>query len=207
MNMLRPQLSALLLLLIMGLSAVPCDALEVEQLQARYRDGEYQLTLTATLNAPLHAVETVLRDYAGYPGLDSRILTAQVLSRADHNQLELFTRLNVCVAFVCRKLERVEHVEERPGELVATIIPERSDAERGSTHTQLIAIKTPQGERTRVIYRSQIVPKFWVPALVGRSLMLRNFREATISLFDHIEQRANVLPGVLPGVLPTGTTP
>jgi hypothetical protein len=34
------------------------------------------------------------------------------------------------------------------------------------------------------------VPKFWVPALVGRPLMLRNLREATVSLFEHIEKRA-----------------
>jgi hypothetical protein len=70
--------------------------------------------------------------------------------------------------------------------LLATVIPERSDAERGSTHTQLYA----QGERTRVEYATQIVPKFWVPPLFGRSLMLRSLRDATVTLFEHIEQRA-----------------
>lgn len=174
-------------LLALGLlMARPSMALEIEHVQVRFHDGEYQLTMSATLAAPLPKVESVLRDYAHYPQLDARILNAQVLKHVNATQLELMTRINVCFSFLCRKVERVERVEERPGELLATVIPERSDAERGSTHTQLSA----QGDRTRVEYSTQIVPKFWVPALFGRALMLRSLRDATVTLFEHIEQRA-----------------
>jgi hypothetical protein len=168
----------------------PGLALGIEQVQTGFHDGEYRLTMTATLAAPLGSVESVLRDYARYPQLDARILSAQVLSRSSAAQLELQTRINVCFSFLCRKVERVERVEERPGELLATVIPERSDAERGSTHTQLSA----RGDRTRVIYTTTIVPKFWVPPLLGRSMMLRSLRDATVTLFEHIEQRAAQLP-------------
>jgi hypothetical protein len=165
-------------------------ALEIERVQVRFHDGEYQLTMTAMLAAPLPKVESVLRDYAHYPGLDARILNAQVLTRLSPTQLELMTRINVCFSFLCRKVDRVERVEEQPGELLATVIPERSDAERGSTRTQL----STQGDRTRVEYSTQIVPKFWVPALFGRALMLRSLRDATVTLFEHIEQRAAQTP-------------
>jgi hypothetical protein len=175
--------SALSLSLVLISSA---QSMDIEQLQAHFHDREYQLTMTATLNAPLPQIEKVLRDYDAYPQLDARILAARVLNRSTSSQLELFTRINVCFGFICRKVERVEHVDEHPGELLATVIAERSDAERGSTHIQLAAL----GLRTRVIYNSEIVPKFWVPALVGRPLMLRNLREATVSLFEHIEKRA-----------------
>lgn len=164
----------------------PGMAMDIEHLQVRFHEGEYQLAMSATLLAPLDRVEAVLRDYARYPQLDERILTAQVLVRPAPSQLELLTRINVCFAFFCRKVVRVERVEERPGELLATVIAERSDATHGRTHTQLVA----QGARTQVLYSTQIVPKFWVPALLGRSLMLRSLRDATVSLFEHIEQRA-----------------
>jgi hypothetical protein len=164
----------------------PGCALEVQQLQVQFQDDEYRLTLIALLAAPLPAVESVLRNYAQYPQLDDRILTAQVLSRSSASKLELQTRIKVCFSFLCRKVERVERVEERPGELLATVIPERSDAERGSTHAQL----TAQGEYTRVVYATAIKPKFWVPALLGRSMMLHSMREATVTLFQRIEQRA-----------------
>ncbi len=161
-------------------------ALQVETLQTRFHEQAYQLTMTATLSAPVDRVEAVLRDYASYPQLDARILTSQVVSRSGPHQLELLTRINVCFAFLCRKVERVEKVEEKPGELLATVIAARSDAQRGRTHTQLLQ----RNGHTQVIYVTEIVPKFWVPALVGRSLMLRSLREATISLFTHIERRA-----------------
>ncbi len=175
------------MLLALGLLAGrPGLALQVEQVQAWFHDGEYRLTMTATLAAPLSRVESVLRDYAQYPQLDARILDARVLTHLSATQLELMTRINVCFSFLCREVERVEQVDERPGELLATVIPQRSDAERGSTHTRLSA----QGARTRVVYATRIVPKFWVPALFARSLMLRSLRDSTITLFERIEQRA-----------------
>lgn len=181
----RSSLVALLVLLISVVSQPSC-ALEVQHLQAEFQDGEYRLTMTALLAAPLPEVEAVLRDYAQYPQLDARILSSEVLHRSNATELELQTRINVCFSFLCRKVERVERVEERPGELLATVIPTRSDAERGSTRTQL----TAQGQHTRVTYVTDIEPKFWVPALLGRSLMLRSMREATVALFESIEQRA-----------------
>jgi hypothetical protein len=166
------------------------QALQIEALQTRFHDGAYELTMTATLSAPADRVEAVLRDYASYPQLDARILTARVLSRSGPHELELLTRINVCFAFLCRKVERVEQVQETPGELLATVIAERSDAQRGRTQTQLRELNGT----TQVIYVTEIVPKFWVPALVGRSLMLRSLRDATVNLFTHVEQRAAPAP-------------
>ncbi len=176
---------------VMALGA-PAQALVVEQLQARFHEGEYQLTMTARLAAPLQQVQRVLRDYGHYPELDARILEAQVLARPAPHQLELLTRINVCFAFFCRKVARVELVEERNDELLARVIPERSDAERGQTHAVLSTQRDSGGVYTQVIYTTSIVPGFWVPALVGRSLMLRNLREATVALFTSIERRAAV---------------
>lgn len=178
-----------LVVAVMGYAPLT-QALQVEALQTQYHEYAYQLTMTAILSAPVAQVEAVLRDYASYPQLDTRILTAQVLKRSSPHQLELLTRINVCFAFLCRKVERVEQVDEKPGELLATVIAERSDAQRGRTHTQLRDLNG----QTQVIYSTEIVPKFWVPALVGRSLMLRGLREATVSLFTHIEQRAALMP-------------
>ncbi len=174
-------------LVVVTAGYMPCSqAFQVDAIQTRFYAGAYQLTMTATLMAPVDRVEAVLRDYASYPQLDARILMAQVLSRSSPHELELLTRINVCFAFLCRKVERVEQVEEKPNELLATVIAERSDAERGQTHTQLRELNGT----TQVIYVTEIVPKFWVPALVGRSLMLRSLRDATVSLFTNIEQRA-----------------
>ena len=183
--------SQLALLTISLLAGQPGLALGIEQVRTEFHEGEYRLSMTAMLAAPIASVESVLRDYARYPQLDERILKAQVLTRVSATQVELMTRINVCFSFWCRQVQRVERVDERPGELLASVIPERSDAARGSSHTLL----SVQGAGTRVVYTTQIVPKFWVPALLGRSLMLHSLREGTITLFERIEQRAAQLPG------------
>src|SRR5882757_2673710 len=184
-SILRQTFRSVLTLALLGSSTIT-QAFEVEQLNTRYEAGQYRLSMTVILAAPLHQVEAVLRDYAHYPELDPRILEARVLNSSTPGTVQLFTRIHVCVSLLCRNVERIEQVEERPGEMVATIIPEHSDAEQGSTHTVLSA----QGERTQVRYTTFIVPKFWVPAWFGRALMLRTLRDGTLNLFQHIEQRA-----------------
>lgn len=165
------------------------QAFELDQIATHYEAGEYRLSMTATLAAPLHRVEDALRDYAHYPELDTRILEARVTTPPILGALQLFTRIRVCVSFVCRNVDRVEQVQERPGEIVATVIADRSDAVRGETHTVLVA----QGAFTQVRYTTFIVPKFWIPAWLGRALMLRTLRDGTINLFQHIEQRAAIV--------------
>jgi hypothetical protein len=44
--------------------------------------------------------------------------------------------------------------------------------------------------RTRVIYRTRIVPGFWVPAFGGRRWLLNTLEDATEQLFRNVEGKA-----------------
>jgi hypothetical protein len=57
----------------------------------------------------------------------------------------------------------------------------------GETHTSIEAIDET---RTRIVYRTSIVPGFWVPALGARGWMLRTLEEATVNLFKNVESAA-----------------
>jgi hypothetical protein len=160
-------------------------ALDVVHAEAVYTGQHFEVDLTVTLNAPLARVESVLRDYARYPQLDQRILEAKVLERVGDRVL-LFTKLRACSGVFCRTVNRVEQVDERPGELTAQVLPERSDALAGATHTVI----TADGDRTRIVYETQLAPNFWVPSFIGRPLMLRTLREASIELFRNVERQA-----------------
>lgn len=158
----------------------------IEQVDTVFRNGEYHLTLTATLAAPLPRVEEVIRDYARYAELDERIREARVIAQPSPDVVELFTRIEVCVSFLCRQVSRFETVQMKPGELIATIQPARSDTERGETRTLL----TAQGAQTRLEYSTYIVPKFWVPGWFARPALLRTLHDATLALFTRVERRA-----------------
>jgi hypothetical protein len=161
-------------------------AMEVASAEARYQDREYRVDLDLVLDAPPERIEAVLRDYSNYPGLDTSILESKVLSRPDASTVILYTKLRACSGLFCRTVKRVEHVHEGAFDLLAVVVPEQSDVLSGRTHTVL---QTLAG-RTRVHYQTTVSPKFWVPGLIGRPLMLRTLREASLDLFRRVEARA-----------------
>lgn len=166
-----------------GLSA---QAFTIERAEARYVDQQYQFELVAKIDAPLERVEAVLRDYLHYSKLDTRILDSKVLERPSQDVAILATTVRACFGPFCRNVKRVERVEESPQVLTAISDPTRSDVKSGQTRTEL----TVSEDGTRVTYRTSIVPDFWIPAFVGRRLMLRTLQDATINMFTNVEKIA-----------------
>ena len=185
-----PLLTALLLLLP-AVSYSAC-AMEAEQIQSEFGDKQFRCELVAVLNAPAAAVEAVLRDYDAYPELDRRILEARVIERPSETTAMLETTLRACFGPFCRRVRRVEAVEEAPNTLTAVADPERSDVRFGETHTVIEQVNETQ---TRVTYRTRLTPDFWIPAFGARGWMLRTMEKATITLFENVEARAQALEG------------
>jgi hypothetical protein len=199
------------LLLSLGMLGIhlPAHALEIERAEALYTDDKhFQFEFVALLDAPANKVEAVLRDYEKYPQLDGRILEAHVLERPAEYAVILSTTLRACFGPFCRNVRRIERVEEYPLELKAVTDPARSDVKFGETRTLL---SVSEG-RTRVSYRTSIIPGFWIPAIAGRRWMLNELREATIELFGNVETKAKEggeahIDGAKPAAEPSGDEP
>lgn len=172
--------------LVACLIAYNAAALEVERSEARYTNKRYEFELVAMLDAPIERVAAVLKDYEHYPDLDPRILNAKVLERAGGDVVILATTLRACFGPFCRNVKRVERVEESPQGLAAVADPARSDVRFGETRTVL----STEGARTKVSYHTSMTPSFWIPAIVGRRLMLSTLEDATHDLFANVEERA-----------------
>jgi hypothetical protein len=162
------------------------SAMEVERADTQFKDREYRIELDLVLHEPAARVQAVLRDYVSYPSLGAGILEAKVLSRPDESTVMLYTKLRACSGLFCRTVQRVERVQESAFELLAIAVPEQSDVASGQSHTVL---QTIEGG-TRVRYRLTVVPKFWVPPFIGRTVMLRTLRDVSLDLFRQIEVRA-----------------
>jgi hypothetical protein len=162
---------------------------ELQRAEPAFIEGEYRFEMTARLDAPIGAVERILRNYENYPTLDSRILDAKVIERPQRGVAILATTLRACFGPVCRSVKRIERVEESPHALLAVADPEHSDVKFGETRTELAA--TDDGG-TLVKYRTRLRPDFWIPALVARRMMLKTLEDATIELFLSVEQQARL---------------
>lgn len=164
----------------------PAQALNIERSEARYASRHYEYELVATLDAPVDRVEAILRDYTSYTDLDPRILDARILGRPNDYSIWLETIVRACVGLFCRNVKRIELVQESPLALTATADASRSDVKFGETKVML----SVSDGRTRVSYRTSIVPDFWVPPFPGRRWMLETLEDSTIDLFRGIEKRA-----------------
>ena len=139
-------------------------ALNVERLEVNFRDDRYVVEFVAQLDAPTEAVHAVLTDYDAYPTLDPRIQESRVLGRDREHAVRLYTRMRGCLGtLLCRTMQRVEDIHEMPDELLATAILDQSDVRFGVTRSQWQA----KENGTQVVYRLEIMPKFWIPPLFG----------------------------------------
>jgi hypothetical protein len=169
------------------LLASPANALEVRRLDVSFEGDRFVVVLNAQLDAPADGVGEVLKRYDDYPSLDPRITESRVLSRGREHSVRLYTRMRGCLGtLMCRSMKRVEEIEERPNELLATTVLPESDVRFGVTRSQW----EPQDGGTSLQYRLEIMPKFWIPPVFGRRLMIRTLSEGTLSLFTNVEREA-----------------
>jgi Polyketide cyclase / dehydrase and lipid transport len=173
---------------VAALSLSPvAHALDVERLDVDFRGDRYVVEFVAQLNVPAEAVHAVLTDYDAYPALDPRIKESRVLGRDRDHSVRLYTRMRGCLGtLLCRTMQRVEDIHEMPDELLATAILDQSDVRFGVTRSQWQA----KENGTQVVYRLEIMPKFWIPPLFGPRLMISTLRAGTIELFTNVEREA-----------------
>ena len=162
------------------------QALAVQSLEANLQDGVYRIVLVARVDAPVEDVAAVLTDYAAYRKLDPQILASTVLPSDDQGGELVRTVVRACAGLFCRKVERVERVERREGELIATVVPERGELKSGLTRTTWQA----DDDATSVTYQAEFVPDFWVPSVIGRRYAVRALKKSTLELFGNVEKRA-----------------
>jgi hypothetical protein len=176
---------ALLLAIPTLAAAGAANAIEVSKLQVGEQGRRYVVDFEAQIAAEPAAVMRVLLDFANYPALDPRILLAR-RSMRDGKPM-LFTRLRGCLGSVfCRTMDRYELLDLQPDRLVATAIPGKGDVKYGLTEIQV----EPRDGGTRVKYRNEFDPAFWMPRWVVRKSMYTTLHDGTLTMFREIEKRA-----------------
>ena len=168
------------------LVAGPCAAFQLRAADATYADGVFRVTLAVLLDASPSRIEAVLTDYRRFRLLDPRIQSARLIAREPDGSVLVRTIINACAGIFCRHVERVERVERRPGQVLATVVPGESDMRQGVARTFL----RPNGEGTLVLYEAEFEPDFWVPRLIGNGLATRALRESTVMMFRNVEREA-----------------
>ncbi len=183
MKALRPERAAWLLLLPLAVLAAEIDHVTIEKDGPRYRlEGEVMV------EAPIDAVYRVITDYDALERLDKGILESRLVERLDDNSALVYTRLAGCVVFFCRKIDRIERVEETPPVgIVAVVVP----ADDGDVRYERSSWELGEADGgTRIVYRTEIEPGFWIPAVIGPPLVRNVLRRRVAATLVNLEQAA-----------------
>ena len=142
------------------------SAAELHSLEVTHDGGRYELVAETRLEAPIENVFAVLVDYedGGLGRISSVYKQSDYLEPASDGTPVVYSRMEGCVLFFCKSLERVERLEAEAPHYIQTLgLPEHSDFEFSRSEW----ILKPVEEGTEVTYRLEIEPGFWVPPVIG----------------------------------------
>ncbi len=75
------------------------------------------------------------------------------------------------------------------GDIVAEIVPERSEFKSGRTVWRVCSM----GDRSRIEYESTMEPDFFIPPVIGKFMAKKSIRTEVATSFTNLERVANVL--------------
>ena len=188
--------AAILLLLLSVKSVFASDVLSLE---VSSNDDRYVLETETYLQASVQSVFEVLLDYDNFTQLSSAYQESRQLGPGPDGAPRVYTLARGCMLFVCRSVEKVERLDTEPNHrIVATVIPKLSNLQQGVTEWVLEA----DGAGTRLSYRMELVPKFWVPPLIGPPVIRYVLAKGGKNALQKLENLARERDGLPPSPVP-----
>jgi hypothetical protein len=170
--------------LISSAGAGNLDDLEISE-----QSGLYRVKVVMLLHAPANYVHRVLTDYVHIYRLNPSITESSILPSPVKGAVRVKTRVQGCLFFFCRDIDRVEEVRElEAGHLRAVIVPEQSDFASG----QADWLVRPVGADSEVHYESQFTPAFFIPPIIGSYFLRQAIGESIMASLARIECIARI---------------
>ena len=180
MNILRLATACLMVFVVPGAQAAKIESLEVR------KDGRsYSADAEFVINAPYDVVLDAFTSFDRLAQLNSAVVSSEFEALAD-GDLRVSTRVKDCVAIFCRTVSMVEDINiTDDSQVTAAIVPELSDFADGQTVWEFSDL----GSKTRVRYRSELTPKFWIPSFIGKRAIRKTLKRQIRATSTNLEMQ------------------
>lgn len=163
---------------------LPAQAAEIRRVDVDHTGARYHVESETLVEAPIESVYAVLTDYEHFHRISSVFTESRVVEPIVNGAGVVYTRAQGCILFFCQTVVRVERLELDPlTDIVAIADPELSDVKYSRAHWQLD--ETERG--TRIRYRHEMEPDFWVPPVIGPWLIKRSLTANGEEAVERIE--------------------
>jgi hypothetical protein len=197
--------------IVAGLGALAAGALagaaNIDDLDVERERGRYLLEAEARLAATPESIYAVLMDYDdnAYSRISRAYKESRYLEPAADGTPVVYTRMEGCALWHCMSLERTERIEtDAPHWIRSTTLPEGSNFKYSTSEWVL----ERDGENTKMTYKLEMEPDFFVPPIVGPWYLKRTLSQGGLRAVTRIERLARELDGrpnePLPPLRPRG---
>jgi hypothetical protein len=146
----------------------------------------YSVVAETHLDATPEAIYKVLLDFDGdrYQRISEIYKESSYLPPDIDGTPLVYTRVEGCLLRFCRSMSRVERLEiVTPQFIRSRTVPERSDFKYSLAEWTF----APEGNGTRLTYRMEMEPNFWLPPFVGPWFLKRTLLHGAPAAIDQIE--------------------
>ena len=171
----------------LSLAAAPSMGADIESLEVTRDGGQFEIQAVFRIAAPTPDVYAALLEYDRFDELSDSFTDSRYIEPTADGLPRIYTKIEGCIWFFCRKIERFAYLElEPPTKVTAVTEPELSDAEM-SVESWLLS---PLGEATQIDYRHELQTGFWVPPLIGTWVIRRAISSSALDAAERIETLA-----------------
>jgi len=180
---------ALIAILAAGCVATYGFSATLKTVEVKRDRDRYQVVADTHLAARPSAIYAILTDFDNdrYQQISEIYKESSYLPPDSDGTPLVYTRVEGCLLLFCRSMRRVERLEVvEPSFIRATVLPERSDFKYSLAEWKL----EPEGDGTRVVYRMEMEPAFWLPSFVGPWFLKRTLLRGAPTAVERIEELA-----------------
>jgi len=170
-----------LILPVTGLAA------EMKYIDLWMEGDRYVLRSESFIAAPPELIFDALLDYENFHRISGGIAETRYLEPDADGTPRAYTRVESCILFFCRSVEKVERViVVSPNEIRLEVDPEQSDFD----YNQARWLIHPQDDGTRLAYELEMEPGFWIPPLIGTWVIKQKLESTAMNIAGRLEYLA-----------------
>jgi ribosome-associated toxin RatA of RatAB toxin-antitoxin module len=194
----RPLLLCLALACAMPASAATSDlAVTVRRIDVN-KQNVFEVAASGTVQATQAQVWKILTDYERMPDFVPDLKSARILSRTGP-QAVIEQKGVASFLFISRDIHLVVQATETP---MASIDIGLVSGDMKVYQCRWEVTPVPETGRTRITYTGKLVPRFYVPGMLGATVIRGDIEKMMKATLKHIDQMAEQDPVPVPPVLP-----
>jgi len=175
------------LILLASAISTPLRAADIRTLEVLEHQGNYNVRFDALLDAPHETIYAIAADPARWPQLSHIVTASEVVGELPGGRRKVKVTFHYCILIFCQTIHKYEALQTSPdGNIDTMAISEQSDFSYAHEHWQIFA----EGQGTRILYRADITPSFYVPPLVGAYILKAKIRSLLLHVTANLERLA-----------------